>query len=200
MRVVAGASVAACFVLAGCGGDTPKRITVESVVRHTRAADTARIAGTIKTTDPKSVAHLTGEADLKAGRYHIRYDPISDTSPRELIAIGNDGFVKGGLFGNDWCAVGAVSPGFDPSGVLRSLATTNGTLQRLGEDSVRDVTATHYRFVPSDGSPMDLWVDADDRLRRFAPNEDPDTVIVEFYDFGADLTPVTAPASQSCPA
>ncbi len=205
VRVTQSISAIACLALAACGGATTRdRVTVEAVALHTRAARTARMDGSLKATDPTSITRVTGEADFNGSRYHFKFASPSSTRPfDEFIAIGTQAFVLGGTLGAvGWCAIGTVSSdlNFDPGAVLGSINKANGTLQRLGEESVRGIATNHYRYVRPDNPPMELWVDSNDLLRRIVETHENETDTLEFYDFGADITPITAPTtSPKCP-
>ncbi len=139
---------------------------------------------------------ISGDVEFAGARYRLHVDsPPVLALLTDFIAIGNTAFLRAKSGG--WCAVGGGgvtnSFGFDPSAVLQTLVKTNGTLVQVGRDIVRGVSTTHYRFTTSDSTPMDLWVDDSDLLRRLVQTHDNETDTADFYDYGASITPITAP-------
>ncbi|SRR5260221_7036738 len=215
--------VAAALVAAGCGGSAKNQtLTVKVVASATRNAKTARM--TLKTKSGVRPPTLTGDADFAHDRFRIHYvfskGPGSFLPPGwsptldEIIIPGHK-YWRGLMIGqSQWCDEVSTSStrqpfGVDPSGALSSLRPPE-TLQRVGVETVGGVATTRYRVLngpkPTEDtpSPAELWVDRQDQVRRVTEafdNGDGTTyqVIVEFYDFGASLTPITAPPSaQNC--
>ena len=131
----------------------------------------------------------------------------------DVVILPNHQYGRGLLFGSGWCEVGGAlqdtAPkqvfGIDPSAALDSLRPPE-TLHRLGSDVIRGIAATRYRVLhapsPSEDipSPTEVWVDAQNQVLRVGEaidtgdsNHPSETDFVDFYDFGASLTPITAP-------
>jgi hypothetical protein len=199
VRVARNLLAVACIALVSCGGTQSERVTVDAVARHTFATRRARIDGTLQQHSSKSLTHITGEADF-SGKTGFEFQVDSRTAPMPfsgVIVIGTQGYIEGLSDVAGWCPLGPVTSDltFDPTEVLRSIGA-GGTLERVGNEMVRGVSTTRYRYLRADHAAMDLWVDADDRLRQVAENQDDETDTIDFYDFGANITPITAPKTS----
>jgi hypothetical protein len=119
----------------------------------------------------------------------------------------------------------------DPTQLLEYLKAVSGKIDEVGSEDVRGVATTHYRAkvdldkvadqVPAAAResvrasirsleqslgthelPVDVWVDAQNRVRRFSQHltvalgGDVD-VTVDFFDFGTPVSVTTPPASQT---
>jgi hypothetical protein len=231
-RVWVGVLIAAT-VAAGCGGGGKSRfVTVEGIAGATQATKTARFslsADALETT-------LTGEADFARHRYRLHVDLPEDwlqdfpkddfrggipdvwrdaSSTLDAVLLPGHEFVRGFVFGNDWCEDNGPSHtdpsqlfGLDPASAISSLHPPE-ILERVGNEVVHDVATTHYRVLhapaPNDEipSPSEVWVDDKDQLRRAIEAFDQRDgkyylATVEFSDFGADLTPIEAPTTKRC--
>ena len=177
-------------------------LTVQAVVHATSAAHTARLSF-----DKTGAAHGTGYADLADGRY-LFHEQITDPLFKNkagfkltVVLLGNHTVFAKGLTPT-WCelndpAVSREPFGLDPAAVLGSLRLPV-TLQRLGTATIRGVATTHYRILDSP-TWSDLWVDGANQLRRIsyhANNTQPSRTI-DFFDYGAQLPPITAPATYT---
>lgn len=159
-----------------------------------------------------SSGNIAGTGNLDFRNKSYRLDAALNSSlarlfgPRfQAVGVANHEYLKNfGIVG--WCKAEpstSANPrkafGVDPTAVLQSLRPP-ATLQRIGTDTVRGAATTHYRIVH--GSAWnEVWVDADDHLRRATSHQGKPVamITVEFFDYGAPLTPVTAPrTSQSC--
>jgi hypothetical protein len=209
LRAVLVACFATTLIVAtsACGSDGEDTVAVNEVAQKTQDAATARITGSSKIGN-ETVSSLTGEADLAKRRYHFQFESAGDPYA-ELVVIGYDGYQRGSGEGatGEWCSMGRVDGlNLDFGAVLEALRSVNGRLEELGTDSVRDVATTHYLLNSQDPAwnGTELWVDGDNRLRRLVQRASTEAGSradsAEFYDFGADLQPITAPpASKACP-
>ena len=106
---------------------------------------------------------------------------------------------------HDWCwrtPKKTPGPGVSPIATLATLAKSGGTVVEVGRTVVRGVSTTHYA-VSGGGraSPVDIWVDSSDELRRIHWTQtgptSTQTMTTDLFDFGAPVTirtPVNAPA------
>jgi hypothetical protein len=101
----------------------------------------------------------------------------------------------------------------DVTALLRNLERA-GEGEQVGTDEVRGVPTDHYRFelqarelpkqvtamglVHSEDATVDVWADAEHRLRRYSESsqESSDRYEIEFFDFGAPVTIEAPPADQ----
>ena len=102
-------------------------------------------------------------------------------------------------FSHGWCAMrGALrhsgGPKLDPFDALDGLRSSGRSLHRIGTENVRGVATTHYHV--SGNPPLDIWVDATDRVRRlrWTHGNAHQTDTEDLYDFGVSAS-ITAPAS-----
>ena len=146
---------------------------------------------------------------------------------RLYLNLGDLGGLAGTLLGGrGWAEVPIDSMGgasTDPTGFLDALRGLT-TVDRVGNDTIRGVEATHFRGTvsladavdraPADrreqlrralGSaepalPVDVWVDAQDRPVRFAATFDAGPVAakvrLDLFDYGADIRVVAPPADE----
>jgi hypothetical protein len=197
--------VTVAVIVSGCsGGGGSKALTVSDVVRATSTVRTARIS--YARTDTTGSQSGTGEADLTHSRYRL-HEKITDSELKLSGATFNAILVKRRLFmsrapGASWCEFPDISVsrspfGFDPTAVLHSLRPPE-TLQRIGPDIIRGVATTHYRILHGRGW-NDLWVDASDFLRRITSHQSNpvSSKTFDFFDYGAPITPITAPATST---
>ena len=74
------------------------------------------------------------------------------------------------------------------------------TLQRLGTDTIRGVTTTHYRILHGQQW-NDLWADTADHLLRITSTQThpASSKTIDFFDYGARFAPITLPTTSiSC--
>jgi hypothetical protein len=135
----------------------------------------------------------------------------ADGSSRDLLQVGEDCFApaEDGTWlhwraekeANGLCEPELFQRPDDLLETLRSL----GTLDRIGEESLDGVSATHYRLTPPENVDIpELWLDIwlDERnlvLRLSQPAGEASPRIREYFDFGAevDVTPPCEIASNS---
>ena len=137
--------------------------------------------------------------DPKSGEAEIVDD---GTNVYERLTAPHDGTQVAFV---DWCRPAQATPfdGIDaiPTfDVLTNLAAHGHHPTRLAHERVRGVPTVHYRVADYHASiPLDIWIDAQDRARRWVVRIATQTTTVEKYDFGV---PVTLPAihtSKTCP-
>jgi hypothetical protein len=98
-----------------------------------------------------------------------------------------------------WAASVAANAGADasPFGALDALRRSGARFDYIGQEKVRGVETGHFRVAGA--SPRDLWVDAQDRLRRMAATQPTPRGTVaftdEFFDFGAPVHATLPPSN-----
>ena len=211
-------------VASGCGGSkNGEAVTIEAVTSATQRATSARFTASTKEGSDASMAY-TGSADFAQHRFQVHGQGrvcffLPKCLPVDLDGVFTSGrdYARGTPFlPKSWCEEpndpGTSSDprsifGLDPTGALASLRPPE-SLQRIGTEDVRGVTTTHYRVVggpPPSGdtpSPDEIWVDSKDQLRRITAHSDLGggatfSNMAEFYDFGTNLTPISAPPTKT---
>jgi len=71
--------------------------------------------------------------------------------------------------------------------MLATLAGSHRNMHALGEEIVRGITTTHYR-ITGRGPTVEIWTDAQDRLRRIRTPYGTDTDTTDFFDFDKPIT------------
>jgi len=204
----------------------PSRVLLARVLEVTNHVGTFRFSEAIgyQTTDGGGglsmdgsgvsdvAAHLTqmtltgsaNEAHLSPGGA-----PTFSTAPAAESFIFTSSRVYDRLVGpppgaHDWCwKAPKETPGrgVSPTATIATLAKSGGTVSEVGTTVVRGVSTTHY-VVTSEGrtSPVDIWVDTSDQLRRIHSTQTGPTYsqseTTDLFDFGARVTiniPVKAP-------
>jgi hypothetical protein len=143
----------------------------------------------------------TGELNFDQNSIHVRQASSNGQLVFDLIVIGKKGYGRGaaneGLTPN-WCPV-KLTVLFDPGAVLQSLTKSHATLDRIGTETIRGVRATQYHVVrPDNNDGLDVWVDEQDRLRRFLGSSGGTSTTVDLYDFGESIPPIRAPLTSGC--
>ena len=158
--------------------------------------------------DRPDASRGTGYADL-ANRRYLFHEKITDplfkskagNKTTVVVLVGTHTIFAKGLTAT-WCELADLTIsqepfGLDPAAVLGSLRPPV-TLQRLGTATIRGVATTRYRIL---NSPTwnDLWVDAANQLRRISYHQDnaKSSGAIDFFDYGAQLPPITAPATYT---
>jgi hypothetical protein len=107
---------------------------------------------------------------------------------------------------HDWCwrtPMRTPGAGVTPIATLANLAKNGATVSKVGTAVVRGVSTTQY-VVTSGGhtSPIDIWVDNADELRRIHwTRDDPtstQTMTTDLFDFGAPVTIRTPEHAPPC--
>jgi hypothetical protein len=90
--------------------------------------------------------------------------------------------------------------------VLRPLRSDVVRTERVGEEDVGDVSTVHYAVTVecgagpldcSDGTgAVDVWIDADELVRRVRYDSAALTTTIEFFDFGVPVVVEPPPASE----
>jgi hypothetical protein len=181
------AAITAMLALAACGrGSVSHPVSLEQIVNKTRHAGTARVDMRLA-----SEPTLSGEATFGAGAYHLRRAAAGGVHALELVFV--DGRTFGRFESDPWCDAGKSNlPSVLNLFTAGASAAPTNALTRVGSQAVRGVATTRYRYVLN-GAAEDLWIGADDRIRRVLSGK----TTVEFYDFGASTPPIVAPASLS---
>jgi hypothetical protein len=132
------------------------------------------------------------------------YDEVSVAN---RIYISDPGKHFPRLSGVSWCEATlpaavtdkvAQSPYPDPRDVLVSLKPP-ASLERLGTETIRGVPTTHYRVLHVGSAPFEVWVDANDLLRRMRGAHGGNSTTTEMFDYGTRIDRVSAPKSApSC--
>jgi hypothetical protein len=203
-RVVASVLlVLAPLVIAACGRGSAERrvVTVTALDQGTRASHTARLtAHTTTKGGSTTTIDGTGELNFDQNAIHVRQASSNGQLVFDLIVIGKKGYgrgASGGLTPN-WCPV-KLTVLFDPGAVLQSLTKSHATLDRIGTETIRGVRATQYHVVrPDNSAGLDVWVDEQDRLRRFLGSSGGTSTTVDLYDFGESIPPIRAPLTSGC--
>jgi hypothetical protein len=174
-------------------GDTTLKIAIDGVQQFPHDGAGADASMKITYTDaPPPLDGLTIESLVKDGTVYLALGPVLEAAGRELPPS---------LDGIKWAEVttadgsgaqtGLTAGSSDPSGALdQLLGITNGSVEKIGPDTVRGAPATHYRAsvnvrraiarapqseqdevrdalaaLPAE-FPVDVWIDADGRLVR----------------------------------
>jgi hypothetical protein len=95
----------------------------------------------------------------------------------------------------EWCwskynddTQGAYSPlGISLTQTLAELAGSGRQLQYIGRDVVRGIATTHYQITRG-GPTLDIWTDAQDRLRRLHGPQASDTDTTDLFNFDQPVT------------
>lgn len=197
--------VVACGFANACGGAANRGpITISGIERATRAAHSVRFIGdSTDSSDPRIHAQVTGVADFD--RSFWRVDATSNERPvlsMELLVSGKQVFIslRQGSKKEAPCLSGGQSKlvGFRPDTALKSFESEGWKIDRVGNEKVRGVKTTHYRLTRAPDPADDIWVDHQGRLRRMIDRNDTEVDTVEFYDYGADIGPVTIPPPTPC--
>jgi hypothetical protein len=209
MTRVAGVVFLVCASLgsAACGGNSPRPrvVTVNALDQGTRASHTARITGqqTSRDGNTTTVLHATGELNFDQNATHIRAAGSNGKVRFDVIVIGTKGYARGTadeLLTPNWCPID-ITVSVDPGAVLKSLTNSHVTLDRIGDETISGVETTHYHAVRTDTDEvLELWVDAQDRLRRMIDTSGSTTSTADLYDFGEPIPPIQAPVTSGCPA
>ena len=216
--------VLSVVTLAGCGGGSSGATKSSggaaslSVIAHaTEKVHTYRFSTTVVLpVDGANTTLQTGEADLEANRASVTMSIPGVKGSETLIVTGKTVFDRTqsavSSLAHGWCVLSGLtrSPGsgVDPTSVLTSLGNSGRELHKVGQEKVRGVATTHYRV--SGTPPLDVWVDASDRLRRlhWTHGKAEQTDTTELFDFGtpvsidlpANAPPCQLPALPSVPA
>ncbi len=188
------------------------------------------VTGDLADTDPgdwKLDAIVDGDV------VYLRFPPLAKELPDGKTWVKGNAkeLAQSGTSGLD--QAGSLS-GLDARDVFGFLEGVSGSIESVGSEDVRGVTTSHYRatldpaklatLVPADKReslggideaarqaglddlPIDVWVDADGRLRKLAieldatlPGSDESlqaSLVVEVYDYGAPLDLELPPADQ----
>jgi hypothetical protein len=85
------------------------------------------------------------------------------------------------------------APRAEPLDDLRALAGAS-EVEEVGTETVRGVETTHYRATGERGS-MEVWLDSEDRVRRFSTDGEDLTLTYELFAFGEPVE-ITAPRAD----
>lgn len=204
------------LVLAGCsGGEDSARDPAErlaAAASATTAAGTARTAVTVDTllgedgADSEVTLSAEGEVDFDARRAAAELRVPGIDEPLRTVVDGDVAYTRLpevlGDEGAGWVrqegygagagmgfTVGAGVGGEDPTRLVEALASVEGEIAELGEETVREADADGYGFtlrgaaLADEGGgmpqrfseleiPAEAWLDADDRVRRLVATFD----------------------------
>ena len=164
---------------------------------------------------------------------YIKFPPLAKELPdgKTWVKGNAEDFSKTGTSGLD--QFGSLS-GMDPRDIFGFLKAVSGSIEAVGSEEVRGVESSHYRatldpaklteLVPAeqrkalggvddaarqagiDELPIDVWIDADNRIRKLAieldakmPGSDASleaSFVVELYDYGTPLVLDLPPADE----
>jgi hypothetical protein len=203
MQGLRAAIVATCIataVVAGCGGSadfsssaTPtsaaavpgsKIIEMSAVVAAMTKADTARWEGSFGGT---SKSHTSGELDLARRYMSARSTGAGTDFDLAILQQPTRSYVRGPT--GMWCWTKSPTISLADASVfstLDALARTGARPEYVGTATVRGVATRHFRLRASKS--FDLWVDGQDRMRRFSGESPIGPFTEEFFDFGAKVT------------
>jgi hypothetical protein len=153
--------------------------------------------------------HITGEMDVAHKRLRAsfgmpgtggREETIVDASRVLYRVVSSDP-----LTAQPWCKLSGTKtspgPGVSPIETLTELATTERKIEKLGVETVRGVQTTHYRVSGAGAPTVEIWVDANDMLRRLAwthvNGHQRDTT--DLYDFNKSASIVVPQHAPPCP-
>jgi hypothetical protein len=144
-----------------------------------------------------------GEAVYSAKRVRVNCD--GGYGALDAIAIGDDYYMRGALFGtgtDKWVKMtGAVDDdealaSLSPQKLLRILRDASSETEDLGDEEIRGVDTVGYRLTVDcevallscdSTAPVDVWIGDDGIVRRIELEDDDGNVTFEFFDFGADV-------------
>jgi hypothetical protein len=204
----------ALLIVAGCGGAraSSAKLTAPPVVSLTRIVkkfQLVRSYGSVETTIALLPAPIGrritfktfARSDLLAKRSAYTTSQSGSPSVSDVVVDGSRQYYRergpGAFAGSRWCSVPGVKRAPGPDVVLTdpvaALAGSNRHAQVVGTESVRGVETTHYR-VTGEGPPVQIWVDAQDQLRRlqWTPGGHFKTQTTDFFNFDQPVT-ITVP-------
>ena len=203
--LVAFAGTLALFSACSGSAKSTGTLTVRSVLSATQRVSTyrfstrSRLSGTL-------LPPYTGEEDSGSASIVMR----SPGHPGEFDLVFSDHIAYERTIAPDplqsqrWCIAKTTKasgyPHVGPVDTLAGLQAHGTSLQRVGDETVRNTPTVHYSLVGVK-PPVDIWVDSQDRLRRlvWTHNNGKQTDTEELYDFGAPVT-ITVPAhARPCP-
>jgi hypothetical protein len=223
LRSISRGACLALVIAAGCGGErtssassttTATTASVVSLTRIVEAFASVRSYGFASTTTellPAPVGHLTiissGTTDISTKRSTYTSsqlgapdvsDGIIDGSRQYYRERGPDAFA-----GSHWCSISGPKrlpgPGIFLTDTVAALAGSNRHLQLVGTDTVRGIETTHYR-ITGGGSPVQIWVDARDHLRRlgWSPGGNAQSQSTDFFNFDTPVTITVPTNTRAC--
>jgi hypothetical protein len=198
------AIIVASVACSGGGSRTRGEPSLDDIRAAMDEAGTARYRGG-STTDAARLAarvEIRGVASFRGpDRYVVRYIRAGETQI-EQINTGSNVYTRGNaitavLGTESWCRAQEV----DETTPLNAdmLFSSNARLQWIGEEPVNGVSTRHYKVEASPGR-TEIWIDPTNRVVRWRGHGDQMVITWDFYDFGAQITPITAPVDASvCP-
>ena len=71
-----------------------------------------------------------------------------------------------------------------------------GQRDYIGAATITKMPTTHYRLSPKKGPTVNYWLDSKNRIVRMKwESNDGEHDTMDFYDFGASIPKITAPAN-----
>lgn len=212
---------AVAFVDNGGSSRYGSRVPFRLIASTTEDAGRARISltanvgstfGTVSGQGAFDFTHHVGQMSLTSERFALEERLVGDTVYVKLptgLAPVSTPWISVDL------AAGATGNGLSmlsPSSIVDSLRAV-GDVEQVGTDRIRGVATTHYRATSTNGpgGVVDVWTDADGRLRRLeygaagagaAPGTGATAprVQLEVYDYGVDIGTVDAPPADQVTA
>ena len=186
--------------------------SLASIIEATQRERTVRFSGTSvlppDSTGRRLTIDLWGATDLRTNR--TEFESSSPGQPGHEDTIFDEGSRVYSRYlltdpgphtgtGAPWCwlpAKHSPGPGITGQNTLASLSGSNRRIQYIDQEVVRGVVTTQYRVTGGGKPPLDIWTDAQDRLRRlrWTHGGDQQTDTTDFFNFDAPVT-ITIPTN-----
>lgn len=163
-----------------------------------------------ETTDGGGGAHgvISGVTDVAAHRTEMTVALSNSTTRQTTVFAESRAFnrISGPApVGHDWCwtepKTNRDGPDVSLNATLADLAERGRSVREIGSSDVRGVPTTHYVVTGGTASPVDIWVDRSDQLRRIHWKQTGPTSVQttteDLFDFDAPVridVPMHAPA------
>jgi len=95
--------------------------------------------------------------------------------------------------------------GGKPQDLLSALTKSSKTIEKLEDEKIRGVSATHYRFEPKSldedlpqgaNAVVDAWFDQAGVVRRVSVPDPEGPIVADYFDFGVEVDVEAPPADQ----
>jgi hypothetical protein len=229
-----------------CGATDPVAAEeVSGAATKTASAGSFRVG--IEGTDDGEPVVMSGLADFERHRAAFTYDQAPSDDEQlvgtELRAIGTTLYMDSAVLGvggespakiKPWIKIEDFDdeasldnlifpfPFVEPGMILNAFELVSGSVESLGEETVRGVSTDHYRLTldlarlietapaanraalreelekrEAKTEPIEIWIDDAGRARRVQVTLDKDDLVaVDFYDFGVEVDVEAPPADQ----
>jgi hypothetical protein len=206
------ALVATLLLAASCGAvqDEPD---LAAVVASTEAKESWRMEmyGLAEENETLHPARCSGAADHARRRLELTCSFGRDELEFAIRMIGDDVYIMDDESEPKWAKqpAGGEDPLAEiaPDRLLSLLRGASVASEYGGEETVRTVSATRYRLTvdceeaeltdcKGGKAPVDVWIAADDTVRRISLEDGGQSITIEFFDFGVDVDVEPPPADQ----